>query len=92
MKIIRSVARKTLRVNVVHLSPELNNLVWSRGIRSVPRRIRITMRLEPISSKSGIFKPTLSANSKLLPYYAVVDKCSTTGNVRERTTVTTAVS
>ncbi|CAJ1947529.1 unnamed protein product [Sphenostylis stenocarpa] len=41
IKEIRKFAQKAMGTNDVRLDVKLNKLVWSQGIRSVPRRIRV---------------------------------------------------
>lgn len=41
VKEIRNFAQKAMRTSDVRLDVKLNKAVWSRGIRSVPRRMRV---------------------------------------------------
>ncbi|KAI8913270.1 ribosomal protein L31e-domain-containing protein [Gorgonomyces haynaldii] len=43
VKVIRAFAQKTMGTKDVRLDPSLNQAVWSRGIKSVPHRIRVRL-------------------------------------------------
>ncbi|ESU35278.1 LSU ribosomal protein L31E, partial [Giardia duodenalis] len=46
IRAIRAQVEKLAKVEDVRLDPSVNVFVWSRGIRHVPRRIRLEVRLE----------------------------------------------
>jgi large subunit ribosomal protein L31e len=43
IKIIREFAKRTMGTAEVHLDASINGHVWSKGVRSVPRRIRVKL-------------------------------------------------
>lgn len=46
IRAIRAQIEKLTKVEDVRLDPSVNVFVWSRGIRHVPRRIRLEIRME----------------------------------------------
>ncbi|GIU71115.1 MAG: hypothetical protein KatS3mg003_0594 [Candidatus Nitrosocaldaceae archaeon] len=47
INMIREFAMKHMKSEEVKIDEELNNIVWKRGIRKPPRRIRVKMIREP---------------------------------------------
>ena len=43
IKAVKKFAQKSMGVNDVRISPGLNQAVWSRGVKSPPRRIRVRL-------------------------------------------------
>merc|ERR1711915_1055715 len=43
IKIIRNFAKKEMRTEEVRIDTRLNKFLWSNGIRSVPKRVRVRM-------------------------------------------------
>ena len=43
VKVIRDFARKNMLTDDVRLDNSLNNFLWSRGIRNIPRRVRVRL-------------------------------------------------
>ena len=43
IKAITEFAQKSMGVNDVRISPGLNQAIWSRGVKSPPRRVRVRL-------------------------------------------------
>ena len=43
VKVIRDFARKNMLTDDVRIDNSLNNFLWSRGIRNIPRRVRVRL-------------------------------------------------
>jgi large subunit ribosomal protein L31e len=58
VKAIRIFASKAMGTEDVRLDPKLNKSVWSKGVRNVPRRVRVRMsrrRNEDEDAKSKMY-------------------------------------
>lgn len=45
VRIIREFVRRHTKADVVKLEPEVNEVVWERGIRRVPRSVKVSVEL-----------------------------------------------
>ena len=43
VKVIREFARRNMLTDDVRIDNSLNNFLWSRGIRNIPRRVRVRL-------------------------------------------------
>jgi len=43
LRLIREFARRHMKAEEVKIAPELNELIWSRGVEKPPRKIRVRM-------------------------------------------------
>ena len=40
---VRKFAKRQLFTDIVKIDPQLNKFLWSRGVRSVPKRVRVKL-------------------------------------------------
>lgn len=45
MRKIREIAKKMTGLSDIRIDPSVNNYVWSQGIRNLPRKIRVEMKV-----------------------------------------------
>ena len=72
IKVIREFARKTMGTADVRVDPSLNQSIWSRGIKTVPHRIRVRLSRKRNDAED--------AKEKLYTYVTVVPVASFKGN------------
>ncbi|MEM1583969.1 MAG: 50S ribosomal protein L31e [Nitrososphaerota archaeon] len=60
INIIKEFARRHMKAEIVKISNKVNSLIWSRGIKKPPRRIKVVMRKD----KEGVVEVLLPAEAK----------------------------
>ena len=53
MKVIRKFAQKNMRTPEISIDTEVNQFIWHKGIRNIPRRIRVRLVRKKKENEEG---------------------------------------